>query len=195
MARAKTLVPKSRNPDARVYEKPIVASEVIMEAASELRADHPLVSDQQAQFVHLLIQTGLSIPRICASSSFTENWAYYHMSKAHVCDYRQAVSIRTLGWASASALSTMRQLLDSPSQYIRLEASRDLMDRAGMRMEPEKASKSTVVMNFNLGAPVAKEVGVLLEQIQPQPCLAQGSVIAPDEIDQTRLVPEADAPV
>jgi hypothetical protein len=190
-AKAKVLVPKGRNPDARVYEKPIVATEVIEAAANELRADHPKVTDEQAQFVHLLIQTGLSIPRICDAIGKNENWAYYHMSKAHVADYRQAVSIRSLGWASASALSTMRQLLDSPSQYIRLEASRDLLDRAGMRVEPVKATRDTVVMNFNLAPQTVAQgqasepvevVGEVLEHTAPNPQMGPGLAGGEDEV-------------
>lgn len=156
-----------RNPDQRTFERPIVPIETINAAANELRADHPKVTDEQAAFVHLLIQTGQSIPNLCAASGATENWAYYHMAKSHVADYRQAVAIRTLGWDSAAALATMRSLLHAKSDYIRLEAARDLLDRGGLSLEPVRSTGSPVVMNFNLAptVPVQEplEVDVTIE--------------------------------
>ena len=77
-------------------------------------------------------------------------WAYKTIAKQHVIDYRQKLSMMTLGWDATQALATMRELLQAPSNYIRLEASKDLMDRAGLKVEPVRSANSNVSINFNI---------------------------------------------
>ena len=143
--------PKHRAPDSRDYEPPIVPIETINDAASELRTEHPLVTDKQARFVHLLIQTGKNPAQLAKLTGESKQWMYYNMSKAAVCDYRQALAMRVLGWDSAAALATMRSLLTAKSDYIKLEAARDLLDRAGMSQEPAVAKAAPISLTFNLG--------------------------------------------
>jgi hypothetical protein len=47
-------------------------------------------------------------------------------------------------------MATMRELLDSKSQYVRLEAARDLMDRAGFRQDAVRTPSTAVQINFNV---------------------------------------------
>ena len=56
----------------------------------------------------------------------------------------------TLGWDATKALTTMRELLQAKSNYIRLEASKDLMDRAGLKVEPVRGANTNVSINFNI---------------------------------------------
>ena len=144
--------PKHRAADSRLYEQPIVPIEQISEAASELRAEHPQVTDEQAHFVHLLVQTGKNPAQISKLTGKSKQWMYYNMSKASVCDYRQALAMRVLGWDSAAALATMRSLLTAKSDYIKLEAAKDLLERAGMKQEPAMQRAAPVTLTFNLGA-------------------------------------------
>jgi hypothetical protein len=178
--------PRHRASSSRAYEHPIVPIEDIAEAAHELRADHPKVSDEQAHFVHLIVQTGKSPAQLAKLTGKTKNWLYYNMSKAAVCDYRQAVAMRVLGWDSAAALSTMRQLLTAKSSYIRLEAAKDLLDRAGLRTEAVGVRSPSVMMTFNLNpmaqgaagnkaAPEpARVVDVTVEQMGPVEAFPEG---------------------
>lgn len=148
--RKKSSRPKHRASDSREYEPPIVPIETINDAASELRAEHPKVTDEQARFVHLLIQTGKNPAQLAKLTGKNKQWVYYNMSKAAVCDYRQALAMRVLGWDSAAALATMRSLLTAKSDYIKLEAARDLLDRAGMSQEPAMAKAPPISLTFNL---------------------------------------------
>lgn len=143
--------PRHRAKDSREYEHPIVPIEAITEASNELRQEHPLVTDEQAHFVHLIVQTGKNPAQLAKLTGKNKAWLYYNMSKAAVCDYRQAVAIRVLGWDSAAALSTMRSLLQSKSDYIKLEAARDLLDRAGLSLEPAAPRGVPISLTFNLG--------------------------------------------
>jgi hypothetical protein len=51
---------------------------------------------------------------------------------------------------ATQALATMRELLNAKSQFVRLEASKDLMDRAGLRAEPVRNNGTAVQINFNM---------------------------------------------
>ena len=55
-----------------------------------------------------------------------------------------------LGWDATQALATMRDLLNAKSAHVRLEASRDLMDRAGLRVDAPRQSNTSVNINFNV---------------------------------------------
>ncbi len=147
MARRKATTGKA---GADAYIKSIIPIEQIHDSANALRQDHPQVTDQEAEFVHLFIQTGEPLPKVAELAGVTKAWAYYHMSRQHVAEYRQAVAIRTLGWDSAAAQATMRSLLTAKSDYIKLEAARDIMDRAGLTLEPAKGSAQPATFVFNL---------------------------------------------
>ena len=66
--------------------------------------------------------------------------------------------MRTLGWDATQALATMRELLNAKSSFVRLEASKDLMDRAGLRNDAPVSHSTAVQINFNVdqGVPSAK---------------------------------------
>ena len=174
MAEAGANRPRGKAKDARLYEHPIVPIADITDAANELRIDHPKVSDDEAQLVHLIIQTGNSPAASAELLGKTKNWAYYCMSKAHVADYRQAVAVRVLGWDSAAALSTMRGLLSAKSDYIKLEAARDILDRSGLSLEPAAPRGPVVNMNFNLTA--------MAPVVTHEPLVVDASVMAPQAI-------------
>ena len=70
--------------------------------------------------------------------------------KQHVIEYRQQLAMMTLGWDATQAMATMRELLTSKSQYVRLEAARDLMDRAGFRQDTVRTPSTAVQINFNV---------------------------------------------
>lgn len=186
--------PRHRAKDSREYEHPIVPIEAITEAANELRQEHPLVTDEQAHFVHLIVQTGKNPAQIAKLTGKNKAWLYYNMSKAAVCDYRQAVAIRVLGWDSAAALSTMRSLLQSKSDYIKLEAARDLLDRAGMSLEPAAPRGSPISLTFNLSAttPTPMAHGAAGKQAAAEPAIVDVEVEAMGPVD---LSPKGEGPL
>jgi hypothetical protein len=166
--------PRHRAKDSRDYEPPVVPIEAIHEAASELRADHPQVTDEQAHFVHLIVQTGKPPAALAKMLGLSKHWAYYNMSKAAVADYRQALSLRVLGWDSAAALATMRSLLTSKSDYIKLEAARDLLDRAGMSLEPAVPRTAPISLTFNLNPMAQSAAG---NKASAEPAVIEGDVV------------------
>jgi len=94
----------------------------------------------------IMVATQLKQQRLGRNKS----WAYNTLKKQHVIEYRQQLAMMTLGWDATQALATMRDLLNSKSSHVRLEAARDLMDRAGMRQEQVRAPTTAVQINFNV---------------------------------------------
>jgi hypothetical protein len=74
------------------------------------------------------------------------------LKKQHVLDYldeQVAQATRTRG---IKALAKLDRLMDARSEYVQLEAARDLADRAGYRPpKDERVQDTTLVVNIKLG--------------------------------------------
>ena len=108
------------------------------------------ITDAQAELVHMMLHDGCNPTEASKRLGRNKAWAYKTIVKQHVIEYRQKLSMMTLGWDATQALATMRELLTAKSSYIRLEASKDLMDRAGMRVEAPRQANTAVNINFNV---------------------------------------------
>lgn len=114
------------------------------------RANNEEVTDAQAELVHMILHNGCNPTTAAERLGRNKSWAYNTLNKQHVIDYRQQLAMMTLGWDATQAMATMRELLGSNSQYVRLEAARDLMDRAGFRNDAPKTPSTAVQINFNV---------------------------------------------
>tara|TARA_B100000459_G_scaffold211_1_gene103 strand:- start:465 stop:896 length:432 start_codon:yes stop_codon:yes gene_type:complete len=131
------------------YKGKIVPMNEIESNAKTLRPMSE-ITDAQAELVHMMLHDGCNPTEASKRLGRNKAWAYKTIVKQHVIDYRQKLSMMTLGWDATQALATMRELLQAPSNYIRLEASKDLMDRAGLKVEPVRSANSNVSINFNI---------------------------------------------
>ena len=140
---------KANKQQQEKYKGKIVPMNEIESNAKTLR---PLsdITDAQAELVHMMLHDGCNPTEASKRLGRNKAWAYKTIVKQHVIDYRQKLSMMTLGWDATQALATMRELLQAPSNYIRLEASKDLMDRAGLKVEPVRSANSNVSINFNI---------------------------------------------
>ena len=99
-----------------------------LEAASEL-------TDKQKLMVDSIVSDGMS------KADAIRNAGYEHLSagyaalrKPHVREYLMGLVRDTLAEGSAMALSTILDLVgNARSEYVRLEASKDILDRAGFK--------------------------------------------------------------
>ena len=89
------------------------------------------LTESQAELVHAILHNGCNPSEAAQQLGRNKAWAYNTLKKQHVIEYRQQLAMMTLGWDATQAMATMRELLGSKSQYVRLEAAKDLMDRAG----------------------------------------------------------------
>ena len=131
------------------YKGKIVPMNEIESNAKTLRPMSE-ITDAQAELVHMMLHDGCNPTEASKRLGRNKAWAYKTIVKQHVIDYRQKLSMMTLGWDATQALATMRELLQAKSNYIRLEASKDLMDRAGLKVEPVRSANSNVSINFNI---------------------------------------------
>ena len=115
-----------------------------------LRQEYSKVTDAQAELVHMILHNGCNPTEAADAIGRNKAWAYNTLNKQHVIEYRQRLAMMTLGWDATQAMATMRELLTSKSQYVRLEAARDLMDRAGFRQDAVRTPSTAVQINFNV---------------------------------------------
>ena len=132
------------------YKGGVAPMEDIEKHSPTLRTSHSKVTDAQADLVHMILHDGCNPTEAAGKLGRNKAWAYNSLNKQHVIEYRQELAMMTLGWDATQAMATMRDLLQSNSQHVRLEAARDLMDRAGLRNDAPRGPSTAVQINFNV---------------------------------------------
>ena len=141
---------KANTEQQEKYKGGVVPMDDIEKHSPTLRTQHEKVTDAQADLVHMILHNGCNPKDAAETLGRNKAWAYNTLNKQHVIDYRQQLAMMTLGWDATQAMATMRELLGSKSQYVRLEAARDLMDRAGFRTDTGRVPSTAVQINFNV---------------------------------------------
>ena len=132
------------------YKGSVVPMGEIQTNSESLLPQHNKVTEAQADLVHAMLHDGCNPTEGAKRLGRNKAWAYITLNKPHVVEYRQQLAMSCLGWDATQALATMRDLLSSKSAHVRLEASRDLMDRAGFRVDAPKSVNTAVNINFNV---------------------------------------------
>lgn len=132
------------------YKGSVVPMGEIQTNSQSLLPQHSKVTEAQAELVHAMLHDGCNPTEGAKRLGRNKAWAYITLNKPHVVEYRQQLAMSCLGWDATQALATMRDLLSSKSAHVRLEASRDLMDRAGFRVDAPKSVNTAVNINFNV---------------------------------------------
>jgi len=132
------------------YKGSVVPMSEIQTNSESLLPQHNKVTEAQADLVHAMLHDGCNPTEGAKRLGRNKAWAYITLNKPHVVEYRQQLAMSCLGWDATQALATMRDLLSSKSAHVRLEASRDLMDRAGLRVDAPKVANTAVQINFNV---------------------------------------------
>lgn len=141
---------KANSTQQEKYKGSVVPMNEIETNSQSLLPQHIKVTEAQADLVHAMLHDGCNPTEASERLGRNNAWAYITLNKPHVIEYRQQLAMSTLGWDATQALATMRELLGSKSAHVRLEASRDLMDRAGFRLDAPKAVNTAVQINFNV---------------------------------------------
>jgi hypothetical protein len=132
------------------YKSGVVPMDDINKHSPTVRATQPNMTDAQADLVHMILHDGCNPTQAAEKLGRNKAWAYTTLKKQHVIEYRQQLAMMTLGWDATQAMATMRELLESKSQHVRLEAAKDLMDRAGFRNDAPRVGNTAVQINFNV---------------------------------------------
>lgn len=141
---------KANTEQQEKYKGGVVPMDDIEKHSPTLRQQYSKVTDAQAELVHMILHNGCNPTEAADAIGRNKAWAYNTLNKQHVIEYRQRLAMMTLGWDATQAMATMRELLGSKSQYVRLEAARDLMDRAGFRNDAPRTPSTAVQINFNV---------------------------------------------
>jgi hypothetical protein len=141
---------KANTEQQEKYKGGVVPMDDIEKHSPTLRQQYSKVTDAQAELVHMILHNGCNPTEAADAIGRNKAWAYNTLNKQHVIEYRQQLAMMTLGWDATQAMATMRELLGSKSQYVRLEAARDLMDRAGFRNDAPRTPSTAVQINFNV---------------------------------------------
>ena len=132
------------------YSGSVVPMNEIETNSQSLLPQHTKITEAQADLVHAMLHDGCNPTEASIRLGRNKAWAYITLNKPHVIEYRQQLAMSCLGWDATQALATMRDLLTSKSAHVRLEASRDLMDRAGFRVDAPRIANTAVQINFNV---------------------------------------------
>lgn len=132
------------------YKSGIVPMEDIDKNSPLAKIGNEKITDAQCELVHMILHNGCNPTQAAEQIGRNKAWAYNTLKKQHVIEYRQQLAMMTLGWDATQAMATMRELLESKSHHVRLEAAKDLMDRAGMRQDAVRTPSTAVQINFNV---------------------------------------------
>jgi hypothetical protein len=141
---------KANTTQQEKYNGSVVPMNEIQTNSQSLLPQHSKVTEAQAELVHAMLHDGCNPTEGAKRLGRNKAWAYITINKPHVIEYRQQLAMSCLGWDATQALATMRDLLTAKSAHVRLEASRDLMDRAGLRVDAPKTANTAVQINFNV---------------------------------------------
>ena len=141
---------KANTTQQEKYNGSVVPMNEIQTTSKSLLPQHSKVTEAQAELVHAMLHDGCNPTEGAKRLGRNKAWAYITINKPHVIEYRQQLAMSCLGWDATQALATMRDLLTAKSAHVRLEASRDLMDRAGLRVDAPKMANTAVQINFNV---------------------------------------------
>ena len=91
------------------------------------------LTDQQQQLVDLLTTTSWPKTKIADEMGVNTGWVYQAIRKPHVKEALQQAIGDALLDGAASAIVKVKELVQHKSGYVALEASKDLLDRAGFK--------------------------------------------------------------
>tara|TARA_B100001093_G_scaffold407759_1_gene396441 strand:+ start:1852 stop:2286 length:435 start_codon:yes stop_codon:yes gene_type:complete len=141
---------KANESQQEKYRGGLVPMDDIEKHAPIVKANNEKITEAQQELVHVILHDGCNPTEASKRLGRNKAWAFNTLRKQHVIEYRQQLAMMTLGWDATQAMATMRELLNSNSQYVRLEAARDLMDRAGFRQDVKTTTNTAVQINFNV---------------------------------------------
>jgi hypothetical protein len=86
---------------------------------------------RQRALVDVLVGTGVTITRAAQDVGMTREAASRALRKDHVAAYYRERMCQALMTGAPQALQRLLSLLDAGSEYVQLEASKQILDRSG----------------------------------------------------------------
>ena len=118
------------------------------EQAETIRAKHPKVTDQQAQIVHTLCETGGHQTRTAEVLGIDRPHVCKTLKKPHVLAYLDEVTRAERVVLRVRADHTIASLLGEKSGWLRLEAARELRKDSVQSGQGQGSNTVNVQLNF-----------------------------------------------
>ena len=145
-----TRVHKSKKPQSQRTGNVVIPIDEINEAALTIREKHKRVTDRQSELVAMLLHDGCTITEAASRIDGDRTWACKVLNMQHVLDYMHELALSVIGAHSLTAVATMGKLLAAKSDHVKLEAAKDLMDRAGLGINPESDRAPPLTINITI---------------------------------------------
>jgi phage terminase small subunit len=131
--------------------------------APAIRSEKPL-TPKQRRFVEALLANGGNKTEAAKAAGYGERSAHVTGCRLTKLPWvkralREALD-DILADAAPIAAMTLRQLLDSKSHYVRLEAAKDILDRQGVGTDKKQQDQRPLVLKFNFGSSSASSAPV-----------------------------------
>jgi len=111
------------------------------------------LTDQQADLLDLCLTTTWTKAQIAEHMGTNVTWVYQTLRKQHVIEAMNKAISESMTFAAAEAFSKVRELTQHKSGYVALEASKDILDRAGFKPvdRSQVAVGGDISINIDLG--------------------------------------------
>ena len=112
------------------------------------------LTEQQVELIDLVLSTSWSQSRIAEHLNTDPAWVNKTLKKQHVREAMNTAISDGMTLGAARAFSKINQLIDHKSGYVALEASKDMLDRAGFKPVDRSVNANLsgeVVINIDLG--------------------------------------------
>lgn len=126
-----------------------------MAARAPAIARDKALTPKQQRFVEALLANGGNRTEAAKAAGYGERSAHVTGCRLAKLPWvkralREAVD-DILADSAPIAAQTLRQLLDSKSHYVRLEAAKDILDRNGVGTDKKQTDQRPLVLKFNFG--------------------------------------------
>ena len=108
------------------------------------------LTGKQSALVDCLVNTGVTITQAAKTVGMTREGASRALGKDHVAAYHRERMYHALMTGAPRALQRLLGLLESRSEYVQLEASKQVLDRAGFGKPEDKYRYSNGSVNINI---------------------------------------------
>lgn len=126
------------------------------EAANEIALAFPQLTPMQCAFVVAYVASGGKRKQSAIDAGYAEGSAhveaYRLLQKTAILQAVQHLSVRSFGALLPGAIRTVSDLsVNAKSEYVRLEASKDVLDRMGLTAPKRVQVDSNVSVTFDFG--------------------------------------------
>ncbi len=115
------------------------------------------LTKKQNTFIQQLLETGGDVRKAAKNAGYTDKSAlsigYQMLRLPHVIEAYKELIWHKLATSAASSVNTINSLaVNAQSEYVQLNAAKDVLDRLGYKQQDVHTNVGKVVVSFDFGA-------------------------------------------